>query len=116
MTERRFSGPGNKVRFTEMSWASGESGALTETLEGISMIFERAVVIASNSTNAITYTVSLTDEDSCEAFSSAAIPENASTQKLATLVFVDNDLTLTVTPSGDPGASGSTVTVVLYGV
>ncbi len=127
MTERRFTGQGNRVEFARLSWASGETSAVTDWKGGITMIVERIDVIVSNATNAITFAATFTDENGVEPIVStnfATVAENAATVKFATLaspdfpaaMLVNNDITLSLTPSGDPGASGATVDVIMYGV
>ena len=115
-----------KYQFTQLSWASGASGALTTTIANVNMLVERVDTVASNSTNAITYTIAIADENTvsnAELYSEAGLLENAQTVHLATKSTPDfdafpcsgNTLTVTVTPSGDPGASGSTIDVIIYG-
>lgn len=115
-----------KKQIVQQSWASGESGVKSPTIANVNMLVERVDVVASNSTNAITYTVAISDEQSVsggELYSKTGVTENAQTVHLATKATPDfdafpvsnNTLTITITPSGDPGASGATVDVILYG-
>ena len=114
----------------QLSWASGESGALTIQIgtanKLANLLLERIDVIASNSTNAITYTIAIADENAADIVSAIAlIPENDTTTLSAfetaadsadfKAIAINNILTITVTPSGVPGATGSTIDVVLYG-
>ncbi len=126
MTDRRHTGPGIKVRLNQMSWASGVTAAVSQTLENVTMLVEKIVVVTNNSTNAITYGITFLDEDGAAAIlgtNFTAIAENAKTVKYATSstpdfpasMLVRNSVTIEVTPSGDPGASGGTVDIILYG-
>ena len=114
--------PIGKLQFTQQSWASGETAAATVSMNNANMLIERMDVIVSDATNGITFTVTITDENSSQILSEASLAENASNVLLATkstadfdAVPVNNTLTATITPSGDPGASGVTVDVILYG-
>ncbi len=75
-------------------------------------------VVASDVSNAITYTLAILDEDSISIYSVAAQAENATTYTSLTRdndVFIPDGCSVTITPSGDPGSNG-TVDVILYGV
>ena len=112
-----------RYEFAQQSWASGETGALTATVGNANMLIERMDVLISNATNAITFTVTIADENSVQVLTFAGLAENTNHIKLATkatpdfdaVPVSDNTLTVTITPSGDPGASGATVDVILYG-
>jgi hypothetical protein len=101
-----------KVKNT-FTWASGETDAIVKT------IHERGVVkvyygVFTNATNPITFTVTVKDEDGVQLYTKADFAENA-TELVASLnIPVDKGFTITVTPSGDPGASGVIGTVVLF--
>ena len=104
------------------SWASGEDSAVEMTVTGVNCILKRMQVIASDTTNSITFTVAITDENGGTVLSIAGISDDATTDKNAlkatpdfSPVVLANTLTVTVTPSGDPGASGATVDIILYG-
>jgi len=110
-----------KYQFAQQSWASGESAALAPTLQNVNGKCEQVIVVVSNATNGITFTVAITDSDSGSLFSKAAIAENGTTVLKATsdatdfdAFLADGTLTATITPSGDPGASGVTVDVILF--
>jgi len=115
--------PIGKLQFTQQSWASGVTDAATTSINNCNMLIERIDVVASNSTNAITWSVAIADENAADVIPTiSSIPENDTTTKLATkatadfdAIPVNNTLTVTITPSGDPGASGATVDVILYG-
>ena len=101
---------------------SGDTDAVSKTIRGCNLTLDKLQVVTSNSTNAITYTVTATDDNSATILTFAGISENATTTKNALKATPDFDKTsvigdviVTVTPSGDPGASGSTVTVSLVG-
>ena len=112
--------------FSQLSWGATGHAADTATLSNINMLVERVDVIASNAANGITFTVNIYDENSVasnELFSKSSIPENAQTVYLSTKAtpdfpafpVADNTLTVSVDPSGDAGAGGVTVDVVIYG-
>ena len=86
---------------------------------------EQITVQISNATNSITFTLTITDEDSAQLYTKASIAENATAIYLANsnkasqdadfnAFLADGQLTFTLTPSGDPGASGVTVDVALF--
>ena len=112
-----------RAAFSQQSWASGNTDVLTPTLANMNFLVESITVVISNATNGITFTVTITDQDSTQLYTQAAIPENASTLYLATKAtpdfpafpVADDTLTATMTPSGDPGASGVTVDLILRG-
>jgi len=99
---------------TQMVWAAAESGAVDVTVN-VNAIWRQAVVEVSNTDNAVTVTLALLDQDGCSRSSTAAIVRNASTLVSLTGLWIDEAMTVRVTPSGVPGASGLTVTVHLYG-
>ncbi len=104
-------------KFTQMSWASTETAALTDTITTNGVLIQ-ALVGLSNATNAITVTFTLTGPDSFVVFTSSALAENnpvASPITLALDIPLDGTYTLTVTPSGDPGASGITADIKFLG-
>lgn len=100
----------------QLSWASGETGALTATLSGHNGRITQIIVKNSNATNAITVTVAITDDSSFTMFSAASIPENADNPLSAAVDITNDTYTFTVTPSGDPGASGMTTDIAIYGI
>ena len=111
-----------KFQFSQLSWASGVTSSKTAELN-VNVTIERIDVIVSNATNAITMSIKMTDENSATCVDTiATISENATSTYLASKATpdfpacpVNNTLTLTVTPSGDPGTSGVTADVIIYG-
>lgn len=108
-------------QITQQSWSSGESDAKTTTLANLYGKCEQIEVKLNDNTNNVTATVAITTADSGTLFSQAGIAEDATTVYKATSDATDFDaflcggtLTFTITPSGDPGASGLTVDVILY--
>ena len=106
----------------QQSWASGASGAKEVTIPDVRGRIEQIEVKVSNNTGNVTATVAIASANAGSLYSQAAIPENAATVYRATSDATDfdafyaaGDLTVTITPSGDPGASGLTVDVNLYG-
>lgn len=124
--DRRYQGDNFRVariEIAQQSWASGITTAATGTTgtANLNGICEQIEVVVSNATNGITFTVALASAQAGALFSKAAIAENATTVLKATSDSTDFDaflacgtLTWTITPSGDPGASGVTVDVYIY--
>lgn len=122
-TDRRESEPHLKPIWKLVArgtWASGDTAAVTLTLPNLNGIINGISIKNSNATNAITVSVSLTDEQSGVYPNITGLAENASHVKTAPTNFdeisVNGDYTLTITPSGDPGASGLIVDVEIRGV
>jgi hypothetical protein len=110
-----------KMKTIPLAWASGESAALTDTLVMNGLCRQVEVDVAENTSNNVTFTVAVTTPDGGSLFSVAAIADNGSTILKATSDATDFDaflaaetVTVTVTPSGDPGATGATVNVGFY--
>lgn len=112
-----------RVRFTQQSWASGETGALTSQVDVCGKVVQVEFII-SNATNGITFTGTVTNADSSQLYTQAAVPENASTPYFSESnkgtqdadfnpFWLDGVSTVTLTPSGDPGASGVTVDFII---
>ncbi len=113
-----------KYGFSQQSWASGESSALTESLNIIGTIIGISVEINNNDGDA-TLTLALADADGAALYSKASIPEDATTryESESSKSTPDADfnpipvcgaITATFTPSGNPGSSGMTADVILY--
>jgi hypothetical protein len=75
--------------------------------------------VTNNSTNGITYTTTIADSDGTVMYTKTNWAENA-TEKVVltsdTEIFIPSNSTLTITPSGDPGASGGTFDITLIGI
>jgi len=105
--------------FDDITQSSGETAAET-TDEPCNLLCERIDVIVSNATNSITVDVSITDENGTELVAFTSLAENTNHVKLASVPDFDafpavGTLTASVTPSGDPGASGVTTEIIIYG-
>lgn len=104
-------------------WASGASAAINKVVgvdspdaEGLT---HTIFVHGTNTTGGITYTVALKDAYGHTLFSKATLaddteylydPDAAENHEFP----IGSGSVLTVTPSGDPGVSGFTVTVFVY--
>lgn len=112
-----------KAVVDQYSWASGSSAAdATETLD-VNGTLRQIMVIVSDNTGNRTVTVALADAHGT-LYTTAAQAENATTvttyktesdTDLPLRVFLAGPVTITVTPSGDPGSGGMTVDVIFYG-
>ena len=114
-----------KYTIPQQSWASGVTAALTYTLPMHGRV-EQIVVKINNNTGDATLTLAITSEtQDGTLYSQAAIPENASTVYRANsekasqdanfnAFLVDEKVTLTMTPSGDPSTSGMTADIAIY--
>jgi len=112
---------GNTLRTTpvyrkELSTITIASGGTTEVTidESLNGIIGTIVATVNNTTNSVTATLSIRDEDSAVLYSKAAIAENDITVLSGVDVLTAGALTVGVTPSGDPGASTMTVDLVFY--
>jgi len=126
MTQRddRASGGGITVATLstgQQSWASGETAAIEVTLPNANGRCEQIAVTVNDNTGNRTLTVTLTDENSAQVYTKAAIPENATTVYNANkgtpdfpAFLMNGPITVSLTPSGDPGASGMTATADFY--
>lgn len=114
-----------KLTITEVSWASGESTAQTEDITVSGKCTQVEVDVAENTTNGITFTVAVTTEDGGTLYSQASIADDGSTIYRAYSLggttdsdfeafLMAEEVTVTVTPSGDPGTTGATVNVGFY--
>lgn len=120
-TDRRD--PGEKVRvfrykLAQYTWASGVSAAVSKAMPFNGRV--RIVAgVANNSTNAITYTTLIEDEDGIDIYSKADWAENATevvTLTADTELYIPFNSTIKITPSGDPGATGGTFDITFIGV
>ena len=84
----------------------------TEKFEGV---IGTICLTAGNFDNAVTFTLSVRDEDGFELYSKAAIAENGNTVLPNVDIIADGILTIGATASGTVGAGG-TVDSVFYGV
>lgn len=113
-----------RVAFQQATWASGASAAVAKSMPVYGCCEQLTVKVNDNTGNR-TATVTITDENSATLFTKSGIAENATATYFARSYKQTQDadfnpflasgiLTATITPSGDPGASGMTVDVELY--
>jgi len=103
------------VKF-QFSWASGASAAKTQPISHNGFLKQFYTIINDNTGNR-TLTVEILDQDSVSVYSLAGIAENATTTTqltTTTMAPVGEKYFVKVTPSGDPGASGMTVTLKMF--
>ena len=98
--------------FSQMSWASGVSAEIEDSSLEISGVLTRVLVNLSTSTNLVNAKLTITDADGFEIYWGNFSPGNP---MMDVCVPVDGVLTVGVTPSGDPGASGITADIKFYG-
>jgi len=115
----------NRRKVTQHTFADGVTAALEKTLKAVRGICEQVEVVINDNDGNATATVTITSDVSGQLYTKAGIPENATTVYQARSLggttdsdfkafLCSSDLTVTVTPSGDPGASDMTVDVYLY--
>jgi hypothetical protein len=111
----------HRKKVAQHTFADGVTTALSKTLPNIRGICEQIEVVVNNNDGDATAIVTIADDLSGTLFTKSGIAENATTVLKATSDATDfdafqsvGDLTVTVTPSGDPGESGMTVDVYLY--
>ncbi|MCK5017539.1 MAG: hypothetical protein KAS32_10770 [Candidatus Peribacteraceae bacterium] len=106
-----------RVKLAQFTWADGVTAAESKAVP----VNGRVRVIAgttNNSTNAITYTTTIADEDSNQLYTKADWAESATeivTLTVSTEVYVPAGSTITITPSADPGSTGGTFDITLIG-
>ncbi len=112
-----------RYEVAQQTWISGNTDVLTPTLANLNgEIVQVEVDVAENTTNNITFTLAITTPDSGQVFSIAAIADNGATVFTAlsdstdfdAFVGANDTFTFTLTPSGDPGATGATVDVNVW--
>jgi hypothetical protein len=101
----------------QQTWADDVTAAITLTHMIRGKVTQISVKINDNDA---TLTLTISDENAGQLFSKAAIPKNATTVYKATsdatdfnAFICDGKITLLFTPSGDPGANGLEVDVIL---
>jgi hypothetical protein len=92
--------------------AAGTTEVTTDI--SISGIIGTAVVILNDTTNTVTATLEIRDEDDAILFSNAGTVDNFITVLSNIDVLVDGTVTIGITPSGAPGASTLTADIKLY--
>jgi hypothetical protein len=106
----------------QASWASGETAAVTGTVPCLRGRVDQIEVKVSDNDGGKTVTVTLTSPNGGQLFTKGTIAKASTTVLKATsdaadfdAFYIEGTLSYTITPSGDPGASGLTVDVYLYG-
>lgn len=102
-----------KAIVDQMSVASGGHAPVSDTF-AINGCIRRITIDLSNADNAVTATVALTDPDGAVIYTSGANNENVITV-LDVTEYVAGTITVTVDVNSDPGASGITADVKLFG-
>ena len=112
-----------RLEVPQVSVASGSTAAVNTDIGSINGTIKQMAVTLNDNTNNVTATVAIRDEDDYVIHSEAGIAENATTvfkymtesgTDLPLAVLCDGQTDVLVTPSGDPGAGGLTVDVVLW--
>jgi len=110
------------VRTAQQTWANGVTAATAPTLNIVGKVvqIETKGVCADE---ALTWTVTITTSNGATLFTKVSIPEGATVydteSSKGTLdadfnpFYATGVVTITITPSGDPGASGATFDLVL---
>lgn len=113
-----------KMKIVEQTFANGDTVAVTDTLVINGRCSQIEFDCAEDTTSSITFTLAVTTADGGTLFTKAAIADNGSTILRAySMGATDSDfeaflaaetVTVTITPSGDPGTSGATINVGFY--
>jgi hypothetical protein len=115
--------PVARIEVPQITIGSAVTTEVTDTINA-NMRVKQIVVKVNNTTNSITFTVELRDDDGAVLWSQASINENAKTvfqyytlsdTDLPLNILLQGTITVGVTPSGAPGASTGLVDVKLYG-
>lgn len=121
MTGKTYIQTCGKVVIEEETWAAAVSTAATQTFPLIGKCTQIEFDCAENTTNNITFTLEVATADGGVLFTKASLADNGSTILKATSDATDFDaflaaetVTVTLTPSGAPGATGATVNVGFY--
>ena len=112
-------------KIAQQSWADGVSAAIEDIeMNNVKGRCEQIEVVLNDNTNDVTATVTINSAQEGQLFTAAGIAENATTVFRANTMgatdsdfeafLVSGDITIDITPSGDPGSSGLTVDVYLY--
>jgi len=104
-------------KLAQFTWAAAVSTGVSKDLE-INGKVKAIVGVANDSTNAITYTTTIKDVDGYTLYTKADWAE-AATEVVVfdadTMVYIPDGSTVTITPSGVPGASTGTFDLTLIG-
>ena len=112
------------VEFPTVTWASGETSAKT-TFKHVNMLLDRIDVLINQPTNNLTVNMTFADQNLVvviDATNFTALDDGTKHIMLSTKIPADfstitlnDDITITITPSGDPGATALTVTPIFKG-
>ena len=128
MSDKREQGPQFPIAsfdFPQAAWLDTETDPVAVALSNINGKVGAFDIAISDATNAITFTVTITNAKGGTIYTEAALARDTTHFKVAysekgtpdadfNAALVDGNLTATITPSGDPGSSGATVTVTEY--
>jgi len=112
-----------RIKVPQFTVANGSTAAVSKSLGSLNGTLKQAIVTINDNTGNATATLALIDEDSLTLWTETGIAENATTPfqyytlsgtDLPLTILMDGTMILTMTPSGDPGAGGMTVDVVLF--
>jgi hypothetical protein len=110
--------PVARVQFAQQSWAAAVSTGISLSIP-FNGELRHIVGTANNSTNAITYTTTIADSNGDTLYTKADWAENATELVVLTAdtaVFIPDGSTVTITPSGVPGASTGLFDLTFIGV
>lgn len=93
-------------------------GGTTEGTAGTNFngIIGTIVIVLPNSTNGVTATFVIRDEDGYELYSVAGLADSTTHVKTGVDILVAGKLTVGLTAGGDPGADWTTTKIIFYGV
>jgi len=114
---RNLQKPIARYELAQQTWASGATAAASATIAKLNgQIVMIEVDVDENTTNNITFTLAIATPNSGSLYSQASIADNGATiYRPSNAIYAANDtLTFTLTPSGDPGATGATVDVRIW--
>ncbi len=85
-------------------------------LEGLNGIIGTLIISLPDSTNGVTATISVRDEDGYVLYSAAALADNTDHVKTGVDILVAGNVTFGLTASGAPGGTSWIGTLAAYGV
>lgn len=123
--------PNAKLNFAAQTFPATLTAALAPTLAGVNGTIIAIEVVTTDTEDAITYTVAITNANGASLFSEAALADNSTHRRVARSNLAvpnadfneqpvaDETLTCTITPSAAPdagavGTKTATVTVYIY--
>jgi hypothetical protein len=104
----------------------GDANEWTGTVSNLNGIIRQVTVVLNNNTNDVTTTIEIRDPCDSVIWTETGAVENtkhvfqyntrSGTDLPMALPFASEDVTIGITPSGDPGASTLTARVVIWGI